>query len=90
MTDINLSLQIEVVINIFSIVICSAMIIYFVVLAALFNVTLLDYDYYNYYMFGKIRFDNGTTGRVYWVESSYDYDADIFVAMMVCLFGWVS
>ena len=92
MTDINLSLQIGVVINAFSIVICSAMIIYFVVLVNAGCLNLLDYGDYNHDMYGKIKFDNGTTASInfhYWKWSPYDYGAGVFATMLVCLFGWV-
>ena len=97
MTDINLLLQIGVLINAFSIVICSAMIIYFVVLASSFNVNagclnLLDYRDYNDYIWSssRVQVENGTTGDVYWLWSGYHYGAGVYVTMLVCLCGWVS
>ena len=98
MTDINLTLQVEVVINIFSTVICSTMIIYLVVLASSFydNVGCLKLLHYrdNIYRADNfnIRFDNGTTGIIYltWEWSRYEYGAGVFATMLVCLFGWVS
>ena len=93
----NCSWQIGVVINIFSVMICAAMIIYFMVLALLPANTrrclaILDYDDYIY---AVIQYHNGTTVPVKffyspWQWGYYGYGQGLFATTIIGLLGWVS
>ena len=92
------SLQIGVVINTFSTIICSAMIICFLVLAFLpltnkICLDLLEYDYD--YMDAVVKFNNGATASVQiyywpWQYGNYSYAQTIYATTIICLVGWVS
>ena len=95
----NRSLQIGVVINIFSVMICAAMIIYFMVLALLPANTrkclaILEYDYSEDHIYAVIQYHNGTTVPVKFDYSPqwkyYGYDQGLFATTIISLLGWVS
>lgn len=100
MTNINHSLQIGVVINIFSFVICSAMFIYFVVLAFSFMflsnagcLDLLQNAYFDHINAMIWLYNNRTTDPVelyYYDWVRFDYGTGVFATTLVCLIGWVS
>ena len=100
----NRSLQIGVVINTFSVMICTAMIIYFMVLALLPANTrrclaILNYDDYSedhtVYIYAVIQYHNGTAVPVKlyywpWEWQNYGNDQGLFASTIISLLGWVS
>ena len=95
----NCSWQIGVVINTFSVMICAAMIIYFMVLALLpaYNRSCLAILKYSedFSIYAVIQYHNGTAVpvRVYytpWEWQNYDNDQGLFASTIISLLGWVS
>ena len=97
----NCSWQIGVVINIFSVMICAAMIMYFMVLVLLPVNTgrclaILDYDdYFKDHIYAVIHYHNGTTvpvkfDYISWQWRYYGYSEGLFATIIISLLGWVS